>query len=142
MKKKKVQTVIFYNASNNRKQFLLLKMNERRKFLWQNVTGKVDPGEKYSDAAVREAKEETGLKKKNIKALYKSTMKYEFHDQWGKDVKEKIFFLECHEKWDVIIDPSEHCDFKWVDEKKITRESVHFDSNYRALLAAKELDNS
>ena len=48
MKKRKVQTVIFYNASNNRKQFLLLKMNERRKFLWQNVTGKVDKGEKYS----------------------------------------------------------------------------------------------
>lgn len=141
MKKRKVQTVIFYYAPNNRKQFLLLKMNERRKFLWQNVTGKVDKDEKYSDAAVREAIEETGLKRKNIKALYKSKMKFEFRDQWGKDVKERIFFLECFEKWDVIIDSHEHCDFKWVDEKDINRESVHFDSNYRALRAAKELAN-
>ena len=141
MKKRKIQTIIFYNAANNRKQFLLLKMNERRKFLWQNVTGKVEKDEKYSHAAIREAQEETGLKKKNIKAIFKSGMKYTFIDQWNKDVKEKIFFLECHGEWDVKIDPSEHCDYKWVDEKDISRESVHFDSNYRALLAAKELDN-
>jgi len=141
MKKRKVQAVIFYNASSNRKQFLLLKMNERRKFLWQNVTGKVEKGEKYTQAALRESQEETGLKNKNIKAIYKSAMKYTFIDQWEKNVKEKIFFLECHDKWDVEIDPSEHCEYKWVDEKDINRDSVHFDSNYRALLAAKELAN-
>jgi len=68
-------------------------------------------------------------------------MKYKFIDQWEKDVTEKIFFLECYEKWDVILDASEHCDFKWVNETDINRDSVHFDSNYRALLSAKELDN-
>ena len=141
MKKRKIQSVIFYNASNKRKQFLLLKMNERRKFLWQNVTGKVDKDEKYSHAAIREAIEETGLKNKNIKAIYKSGMMYSFVDQWDKSVKEKIFFIECHDKWDVVLDPSEHCDFKWVDEEDINRDSVHFDSNYRALMAAKEFEN-
>jgi 8-oxo-dGTP pyrophosphatase MutT (NUDIX family) len=108
---------------------------------FRNVTGKVDKGEKYTQAALRESQEETGLKTKNIKAIYKSTMKYTFIDQWEKNVKEKIFFLECYDKWDVVIDPSEHCEYKWVDENEINRDSVHFDSNYRALLAAKELAN-
>ncbi|MBD65342.1 MAG: hypothetical protein CME62_09045 [Halobacteriovoraceae bacterium] len=141
MKKKKVQVVIFYHDANNKKQFLLLKMNERRMYLWQNVTGSVDEGEKYSKAALREAKEETGIKKKNIKNLIKSSMKFTFTDQYKKDITEKIFFLEAYEKWDVKIDPKEHCDFKWVDENDINRDSVHFDSNYKALVGALEFEN-
>ena len=81
MKKRKVQAVIFYHDANNKKQFLLLQMNERRKFLWQNVTGSVEKDEKYRKAAIREAMEETGIKKKNIKHIYKSGMKFKFCDQ-------------------------------------------------------------
>lgn len=141
MKKRKVQIVIFYHDANNKKQFLLLKMNERRKFLWQNVTGSVDKGEKYHEAAVREAVEETGIKAKNIKDVYKSGMKFMFCDQYKKNVTEKIFFMQAYKKWDVQIDPKEHCDFKWVDEDDINRDSVHFDSNYKALLGAIEIEN-
>ena len=114
-------------------------MNKRRNFLWQNVTGSVDTGEEFEKAALREAMEETGLKPENIKKIHTTQLSFEFFDQWKDDVIEKVFILECFNKWDVTLDPSEHVEFKWVKSEDITEESVHFPSNYQALNLAKEI---
>ncbi len=138
MKKRKVQTVIFYKLQDKTKQFLLLQMNKRRKSFWQNATGGVEQNEKAQDAALREAIEETGLKRSNVKKLTNAGLSFKFDDQRHNHVTEEVFFLECYQEWKVQLDPSEHQDFKWVHEKDINQKSVHYQSNYRALVLAKE----
>ena len=139
MEKRKVQAVIFYSAPDKRKYFLLLKMNEKRKFYWQNITGGVEEDEGFEAAALREAQEETQLKEDNILKVIPLGIDFKFTDQWENKVLEKIFVIETKEKWEVIIDPSEHCDYKWVSESQIPRECVHFESNFKALELAKEI---
>ena len=114
-------------------------MNERRGSHWQSVTGGVEDNEEFHQAAIREAQEETALPINHIQNLIETNYKFEFHDQWGNDVIEKVFLIHCMQKWDVQIDPNEHVDFKWVSEKEITIDSVHFESNFKALQIAMEL---
>ncbi|MFT6633812.1 MAG: 8-oxo-dGTP pyrophosphatase MutT (NUDIX family) [Bacteriovoracaceae bacterium] len=139
MKKRKVQSVIYYCAENNKKHFLLLQMNKKRNFLWQNVTGGVDEGEDFTQAAIREAKEETNLLDENIKSIQQTQLEYSFTDQWKKNVIEKVFIIHCHKHWEIKIDPTEHHSFKWVLEENISKDSVHYESNYFALLEAMDL---
>ena len=54
MNKRKVQVSVFYCDAKGDKYFLLLKTNERRGNFWQNITGGVDEGETFRDAALRE----------------------------------------------------------------------------------------
>lgn len=138
MKKRKAQAVIFYCAENNKKHFLLLRMNESRNGYWQNVTGKVEEGESFEEGAIREAIEETNLELENIKSISNLEFRFEFHDTWGKDAVEEVFVIEAFKKWTVKIDLSEHQDFKWHREDEINEESVHFSSNFEALNKAKE----
>ena len=133
MKKRKVQTVIFHRTNDNKKHFLLLKMRNDRGGFWQNVTGGVDSGESFDDAALREAIEETSIQKKNILNFESLNYQFEFHDRWNNDVIEEVFFLEAKVKWDVKIDPSEHTEFKWVSEEELDKNSVHFETNFKAL---------
>lgn len=113
-------------------------MNERRKGFWQNVTGGVDDGESYEDAALREATEETGLTQENIAKLSSLPLDFEFTDQWNNDVAEKIFAIECKTTWDISLDPSEHQNYRWIPETEITEKSVHYPTNYHALCWVKE----
>lgn len=138
MKNRKVQSVIFYCAKNNKKHFLLLQMNKRRKLYWQNVTGGVDKAESFKEAALREAIEETNLTVSNLQDILITDLEFNFIDQWEKDVTEKVFLLHCKEPWEVKLDPNEHCNFNWVSEDNITAKSVHFESNYQALKKAIE----
>lgn len=133
MKKRKVQTVIFHRTTDNRKHFLLLKMRKDRGGFWQNVTGGVDPNENFDEAALREAIEETAIKKMNILNFESLNYRFEFHDRWDNDVIEEVYSLEAKERWDVIIDPLEHTEFKWVSEEILDKTSVHFETNFKAL---------
>jgi len=140
MKKRKVQVVIFYCAKNNIKHFLLLKVNQKRGLFWQNVTGAVDEDEKYKHAALREAQEETSIKKINILSMIKTDLKFKFKSRWGKDVKEKVFIIQCKGPWEIEVDPSEHCDYKWVSQNDLYEDIVHYETNYIALQKAMELE--
>ncbi|MCO4754282.1 MAG: NUDIX domain-containing protein [Bacteriovoracaceae bacterium] len=133
MIKRKVQTILFFRNANKQITFLILRMNQRRKSLWQNVTGSVDEGESFDQAAIREAKEETGLVDSNILKLHKLESFFEFTDQWKKDVHEKCFALEVKEKFEVVLDPSEHDSFKWINQEDINIDSVHYETNWTAI---------
>ncbi len=139
MKKRKAQAVIYCYAQDKTKHFLLLKMNERRQFLWQNVTGSVEKDESFQEGALREAIEETALQNSNINNITPLQLIFEFQDQWEKEVVEEVFAIEVEKKWEVILDPSEHCDFKWVSENEMNRESVHFSSNFLAIESARRI---
>lgn len=132
LKKNKVQVVITTGDSNI--EFLILQMNERRKFYWQNITGSVEDGESLLCAALREASEETGMDQNLIKRITKLKLGFEFKDQWGNNVEETCYHIHMQEKWDIILDASEHVNFKWINGKQVQRGSVYYESNYTALL--------
>jgi 8-oxo-dGTP pyrophosphatase MutT (NUDIX family) len=140
MDKRKVQSVIFYCDADKNKYFLLLKTNERRKLFWQNVTGSVDNGENFIQAAIREAQEESKLTVENIDSVIETSLEFTFPDRWSdENCLEKVFFLKCKQKWDVIIDESEHSEFKWLNANEISENSVKFESNFIALKEAIKL---
>lgn len=135
MKKRKAQAVIYYCAQDKIKHFLLLRMNKKRNGFWQNVTGSVEENESFQDGAIREAIEETNLSSDNIKEVVNLGLKFTFLDQWGRNIEEEVFSIEAKSEWTIKLDPSEHQSYKWVQEKEIERSSVHFESNYKALIS-------
>lgn len=134
----KIQVILFYRDANKNKFFLLLKTNKKRESFWQNITGGVDPGESYIEAAIRELEEETSIQENLIINIQESKLSFNFHDQWGYDVTEKVFFIEVKDGSLIKIDPAEHDEFKW--ENIIKKDSVKFESNYIALQEAEKLD--
>jgi 8-oxo-dGTP pyrophosphatase MutT (NUDIX family) len=119
--------------------FLLLRTNERRGSFWQNVTGKLEDKETFEEGGLREAIEETKLNIETIVDIISLGLKYEFTDQRGRKVVEESFLIILDQKWDVVIDPSEHQEFKWVPLNDINADSVKFESNLECLMKAQNL---
>ena len=117
----------------------MLKLNKKRGFFWQSVTGGVDDGEDFIQAALREAQEETQIKTDNIKNIIETNYEFSFTDQYENQVLEKVFIIEAKSSWCVVIDPHEHVEFKWVHEDNINEKSVKFESNFQAIKIALEL---
>jgi lipoyl(octanoyl) transferase len=134
-KTRKAQVVIAaFDAQSQSFCFLLLQTNKRRGEFWQNVTGKIEPGETYEVGALREVIEETGLKPEWIVNFIDLDLSHDFVDQWNRNVHEKCFLCLVDHPFPVKIDPGEHESHRW--EKNIFRESVKHEGNFEALKKA------
>ncbi len=132
--KRKVQVVIV-QQDKQKKLFslLLLKTNKQRGEFWQNVTGGVDKGEEFRQAALREVFEETNLKEQNIKELTKIN-EFKFYSQnWNYEAQEEVYFLLTEKKWELKIDPSEHSEFNWYNLFDFPKELIKYKSNVEAI---------
>jgi 8-oxo-dGTP pyrophosphatase MutT (NUDIX family) len=126
--KQKVQIVVATDSS-----VLLLKLSDDRGGFWQNATGSVEFNEEFLEAAERELLEETGLKK----PLIELPMEIKFHDRWGFDVIEKVFY--CHLVKELKIKlSSEHQGHKWVKFSKLTKNDYEFDNHFEATKLARK----
>lgn len=95
-------------------------MRPERGGVWQPVTGSVEPGEAIEDAALREAREESGLRFDGPPV----PLRYEFtfeHSKWGKPLRfrESCFRLEAPrgaggEPPSVTLDSREHVSYRWM----------------------------
>ncbi len=112
-------------------QLLLLQFTEDRGCGYQNITGSVEFGENFTEAAVRELAEETGIKSNVIDIHFT----FNFHDRWGSDVEEKIFLYYQTKKPEISLSP-EHQSFKWVPVADVTVKDFSFPTNYEAFLLA------
>ncbi len=122
---RKVQVIVF----TPEKEILLLKMVDQRGGYWQPITGSVESGEKYIEAALRELKEETGIEPV---PGYMIDPDYEFEFRArGNTFTEKVFGYGCPEKISIDLS-SEHSEYKWVNRKEAI-EMIYWESNREAL---------
>ncbi len=142
MKKKvrKVQIVVLHHNKKTAQTFLLLlKTNKKRGSFWQNVTGGVDKGEDFKQAAYREVEEETGLKKKKVSKLI-SLFDFDFiNERYACECHEKVYLLITFSEHDVKIDKKEHDEFQWFNFFDYPKKLLKYESNQQAIEMAKEI---
>lgn len=139
MNKRKVQVAIFYCDAKGSKYFLLLKTNETRGFFWQSITGGVEKTESFLEASRRELFEETQIQELDLEFLKETDYEFCFTDQWKNKCIEKCYVGKLKSKKEITLDPSEHIDYKWINEKDISKNSVKYETNYNLLSLAKNL---
>ena len=114
MAKMKIRVIDAYIYRNTEKgiKFLLLKRAKTKIYehLWQGVAGKIEAGETSWETAVRELKEETGLRPKTMFSADHVSMFYEAHKDRINLVP--VFGIEVEKESITLSD--EHCDYKWV----------------------------
>jgi 8-oxo-dGTP pyrophosphatase MutT (NUDIX family) len=112
---------------------LLLKLIPQRGGFWQSVTGRVDPGEDFLDAAAREAREETGLSFDRHPQFM--GLEYDFVGKENTPMRERCFWLPIvggEAPPTPTIDPSEHTEFRWLDPAEAVA-LVKFPGNKKAI---------
>jgi 8-oxo-dGTP pyrophosphatase MutT (NUDIX family) len=140
---KKVQVWIFRREKGLKEAlFLVFHTNPARGGFWQPVTGGVEPGEAVEAAALREAREESGLTGQLISLQHS----FQFESR-GNNCEEFAFALDVSQdnfpENAVKIDPHEHDAFLWMNAAQ-AEEKIRFDSNKAVLrlLTAKLIKSS
>ncbi len=121
--KKKVQVIILAKS-----EILLLKLAENRGGFWQNITGGVDDGEEFEQAAVRELWEETGIRASVIEIPFE----FKFVDRWNCLVTEKVFLC----KLDIKSAPQlsdEHTEYRWKKIHEMTKADYGYETNFKPI---------
>jgi 8-oxo-dGTP pyrophosphatase MutT (NUDIX family) len=139
-KKQKACVVIVWKRepTATERRVLLLKMLESRGGHWQPVTGGVDAGESFSDAALREAQEETGFHFERLPQFL--GLEYEFDGRWGPAV-ERAFLLPLiggEEPPTPKLDPKEHDEYRWVSPEEALS-LIPFENNRLAVQRATQI---
>ena len=117
--------VIVFKREKNKTRFLILKRNIKKGGFWQPVTGGVEEGETFEQAAIREVGEETGIinKVKLIDIGYS----FSFFEN-DKRYFEKIFGAEILPGSKINLS-SEHTEFKWVDGQTAIEKFLKYPGN-------------
>lgn len=124
---KKVQVHIYrWDMGKEAPVFLLLRRGPQRNFIWQPVTGKVEPGESFDEAALREVEEETGICAVRDLA---SVGECQFVKD-GMQVREMVFACEVSPS-QVALSP-EHVECAWLSAQEAF-ERLFYETNRQGL---------
>ena len=99
---------------NSNKVLLLQHVSKGRKGHWDFPKGHVDKGETEIETALRELKEETGIKHVKIIDDFRDTISYTFLRDQKRIGKEVVFFVATTIENEVNLS-NEHADFKWLE---------------------------
>ncbi len=108
--------IIRFN-SKNKIEYLLLKRAIDQKYpnIWQMVTGKINDNETAYKTALREIKEETGIK---VNELYiVPTINY-FYDSTDDSITHVPVFVALVSTEAIVKISKEHSEYKWVKSKE------------------------
>lgn len=121
--------IIFFRRENNKILYLLLRAsrikNENKKpEFWDFPKGLLENNEKGIDAALREAREETGITELKIIPDFKETVKY-FTKRGGRTALKFVTMFLAESLTDKVSLSWEHDKYKWLvyeeAREKITR---------------------
>ena len=126
--------IVVLNKSN--KIFVGKRIDNQKNF-WQMPQGGIDPGEEYLSAALRELKEETGIKSVDLIKEIDELLTYELPQNllgiiWkGKyrGQKQKWFIMRFNgndKEINLNTHKPEFMDWKWIDISDITKVVVSF----------------
>ena len=95
-------------------EFLILRRPEEHGDIWQPVTGHVEKGEDFLEAAKREVLEETGISQ-FIRSIDPDIVINFSSPETHKSYKEKVFGFEVSPEVEDIQLSDEHRSFSWVN---------------------------
>lgn len=108
--------IIFFRNTPEGRRYLIVRSSrdipERAEF-WDIPKGQLEPGERGIDAALREGREEAGIKQFTMIPEFKFTARY-FTRREGKPIPKfvAVFLAEAHD--DVVELSWEHDRYQWV----------------------------
>ncbi len=108
---------------NNDGNLLILKRSNKVKTykgLWGGVAGYVEKNEKPYETAIKEIKEEVGLKKEDVSLIKKldPIVFTDFYEQKRYDWEIFVFLFEIRKKSKIKID-WEHSEYRWIQPSEI-----------------------
>jgi dATP pyrophosphohydrolase len=125
--KLKVQVWIYRENPRGTLEVLLLRLKPARGGYWQPVTGGVERDEDLKTAALREAREETGLA--FVKKPEPLDFKFRYYsDRHESDCEEHVFALQApagSASDELKLDPHEHVESQWLRAKAASCELKH-----------------
>lgn len=131
-REEKILKITVYTIVKWKNEFLLLHRTEDFD-VWEFPGGKIEFGQTPEEAALRELKEETGIKAKKLKLFDVTSVIYPD----GKTMQICIFYLlEIPKRVSIFL--SEHKEFKWVT----LREAFKLNLALSALSILKKINNS
>lgn len=114
-----IECYVIKKVKNKLKFLILKRSNEDAVYpgIWQIITGRIEPGEKAYETALREIKEETGLIPGRLFVLPHTTSFYSPEKDSVSLIP--LFFCETNSQ-DVVLS-KEHSKFNWLDAKKASK---------------------
>ncbi|MFH0999507.1 MAG: NUDIX domain-containing protein [Bacteroidota bacterium] len=126
--------LIVYKFIDEKPIFLLFKRTEARGGFWQPITGNVEIGESFEQAALRELREETGISK--VIKLIKTGFSFDFFDD-GRIQHEEVFGSEISDDAEINLS-SEHSEYTLVTMEEANK-LLKYPGNKQGLMRLYEL---
>jgi 8-oxo-dGTP pyrophosphatase MutT (NUDIX family) len=126
--------IVIFRKENSKNLFLLLRYPSGH---WDFVKGKMEKDESTHETAVRETKEETGIKDVSFLENFEEWIDYNFQYQ-GELVQKKVVFFLAETKTKEIEISHEHLDYIWMDYNT-AMEKTTFDNAKTVLTRAQAL---
>jgi len=124
--------IVLFRKEDSKTLFLLLHYPSGH---WDFVKGKKEEGESYKETAIREAREETGIKDIKFLDNFEEWIQYNFQYNGERVDKKVIFFLAETNTKEITIS-HEHLDFAWLGYDDAMRKTT-FDNAKKVLAKAK-----
>ena len=126
--------IVIFRKEDSKNLFLLLRYPSGH---WDFVKGKMEKDESTHETAIRETKEETGIKDVSFLENFEEWIDYNFQYQ-GELVQKKVVFFLAETKTKEIEISHEHLDYIWMDYNA-AMEKTTFDNAKTVLTRAQTL---